>query len=94
MQDLDGMEHNVYYQRNISAMQPLSGKNAKQNECLFVAFGVPKKNKEIWLVINFRKLKKMLECIEFSVPTMKDIIQTIDSFQYTTRIEFNMHHMT
>ena len=66
------------------------GKEAKQIEWTFAAFGISKKNGENRLVIDFRKINEMLECKEFPVPTMEKTLQIIGSFRYATIIDSNM----
>ena len=47
LKQLDAMKHEVFCQCEIGAMRMLIGKEAKENEWAFAAFGVPKKNGQI-----------------------------------------------
>ncbi len=45
-----------------------------------LAFGIPKKNRMIRLVIDFRRINQCLKWKEYPLPTIEEILQDISGF--------------
>ena len=81
-------------QCEIGALRELKGKDAENRSWAFPAFGVPKKDGTIQLVIVFRKVNAMLVRSEHPLPTINDLIQTIVGFNFTTGLDLNMGYLS
>ncbi len=66
---------------------------AKLNKWAFPAFGVPKKNRQIWIVTYLRKLNCMLEHAEFHILTIDNTLTRIQGFKHAMAINLNMGYM-
>ena len=65
----------------------------EETKWAFAAFGVPKKNGEIRLVIDFWLLNEHLERSEYPLPTIQDTLQSLMGFDWIANIDLNMGYM-
>ena len=94
LKQLEVSKNEVYHQCEIGALRELKGKDAENRSWAFPAFGVPKKDGTIQLVIVFRKVNAMLVRSEHPLPTINDLIQTIVGFNFTTGLDLNMGYLS
>ena len=85
LKQLEVTKNKVYDQCKIGALQELKGK---------IAFGVPKKNDTIQLMIDFRKLNTMLVQSDYPLPTIDGLIQSIMGFHFATGLDLNMGYLS
>ena len=94
LKQLEVSKNEVYHQCEIGTLRELKGKDAENRSWAFPAFGVPKKDGTIQLVIVFRKVNAMLVKSEHPLPTINDLIQTIVGFNFTTGLDLNMGYLS
>ena len=57
-------------------------------------FATAKKNHQIWVVSDFRRLNKQLRRKPFPLPKIQDILQQLGRFTYATSLDLNMGYYT
>ena len=66
-----------------------------ESEWAAPCFVIPKKNKQVRLVTDFRKLNQQLIRHPFPMPRISEILQGLSKFAYISNIDFNMgYHST
>ena len=60
----------------------------------FAGFGVPKKNKEIHLLIDFHSINDHLIQTKYPLATLDDILQQIFKFNYARNLDINMEYLS
>ena len=81
-------------QCSIGALQELSAEEIKDRKWASPAFGIPKKNGTIRLVIDFCRINQCLKCKEYPLPTIDEIMQDINGFVFTSVIDLNMGYLS
>ena len=75
-------------------MRQLSAEEVDERKWAFPAFGVPKKDGSIRLVIDFRKLNLQLERKMYPLPTSEEILTSIVGFLFATGLDLNMGYLS
>jgi hypothetical protein len=58
-------------------------------------FAVPKKNKQIWFVTDFRMLNRFFLCrYPFPLPSIQEIMRTVDGLTFVSILDLNMGFWT
>ena len=94
LKQLEVTKNEVYCQCDIGALRELKGKDAENRPWAFPAFGLPKKDGTIQLVIDFRKLNTMLVMWEYPLPTIDGLIHSIVGFKVATGLDLNMGYLS
>jgi hypothetical protein len=58
------------------------------------SFGIPKKNNQIRFVSDFRQLNKQLIRHPFPLPSIPELMQSFDGFEFCTTLDLNMGYWT
>jgi RNase H-like domain found in reverse transcriptase/Reverse transcriptase (RNA-dependent DNA polymerase)/Integrase zinc binding domain/Retroviral aspartyl protease len=58
------------------------------------SFGVPKKNGQIRFVSDFRHLNKFIERRPFPLPSIPELLRSLDGFTFCTTLDLNMGYWT
>ena len=90
LKQLEVIKNEVYWQCKIGALRELKEKDVENCPWAFLAFRVPKKDGTIQLVTGFRKLNTMLVWLEYPLPTIDGLIQSIVVFNFMTGLDLNM----
>jgi hypothetical protein len=88
------MEAEFRRQCTIGAMRRLSPEEFESRVWAFPAFGIPKKNGTIRVVIDFRRLNSQLVRREFPLSTTEEILTSIQGFMYATSLDLNMGYLS
>ncbi len=83
------MEDEFSRQCDIGALLRLSPEEYKR-EWASPAFGIPKKNGTIRLIIDFRQVNKCLIQQEFPLSMTEEILKSITGFMYASSLDLNM----
>ena len=81
-------------QCEIGAMRKLTPEEAEEREWASPAFGVPKKNGEIRLVIDFRYLNHCLIRREYPLPTIEEMFSEIRGFEFASVVDLSMGYLS
>jgi hypothetical protein len=81
-------------QCKIGAMKKLTPEEAEEREWASPAFGVPKKNGEIRLVIDFRYLNQCLIRQEYPLPTIEEMFSEIRGFEFASVVDLSMGYLS
>ena len=84
------MEHELDRQCSIGCLGRLTPEEFEEREWAFPAFGTPKKNGTIRLVIDFRRINANLIRREFPLMTTEEILTSVKGFLYASSIDLNM----
>ncbi len=82
------------WQCDIKAMWRLTPDEFEAREWAFPAFGVPKKNGTIRLVIDFRRLNTEQVRREYPLSTTEEILTSICGFLYASSLDLNMGYLS
>ena len=94
LKQLELIKNEVYRQCEIGDLRELKGKDADNRPWAFPAFGVAKKNGTIQLVIDFRKLNTMCVRLEYPLPTIDGLIQSIVGFKFETGLDLIIGYLS
>jgi hypothetical protein len=72
------------------SLRRLSPEEYKNREWSSPAFGIPKKNGNIWLIIDFQSINKYIIRREFPLSTTEEILTSIKGFTYASSLDLNM----
>jgi hypothetical protein len=84
---------NILHQCQIGLLCKLSAEEIEEREWASPCFGVPKKNKTIWLVIDFHQLNQVLKRKQYPLPTINEMFQNIRGFVFALVIDLNMGYL-
>ena len=82
------------WQCRIGALRELTVEESKDREWASPAFGIPKKNGTIRLMIDFRRIKQCLKQKEYPLPTIEEILQDISSFMLASVVDVNIGYLS
>jgi hypothetical protein len=88
------MEAEFRRQCDIGAMRRLTPTEFEARVWAFPAFGIPKKNGTIRVVIDFRRLNSQLVRREFPLSMTEEILTSIKGFLYATSLDLNMGYLS
>lgn len=88
------LEGEFWRQCSIGAMRHLTPEEFEVREWVFPAFGIPKKNGSICLVIGFCRLNANLVRREYSLLTMEEILTSVRGFSYATSLDLNIGYLS
>jgi hypothetical protein len=64
----------------------------EERKWAFPAFGIPKKNKTVRFVVDFRCINQNLVFRKFPLWTTEEILTSVKGFLYLTSIDLNMEY--
>jgi len=88
------VEDKVNRQCDIGAMRRLTPNEIETRDWCFTAFGTPKSDGTIKLVIDFRKINPHLVRRQYPMTTIHDLSQQIMGFNQATTLDFNMGYLS
>lgn len=94
LKNRETLEAELRRQCTIGAMRRLSPDEYEAREWAFPAFGTPKKDGSIRLVIDFRRLNSQLVRKEYPLPTTEEILMSIQGFLYASSLDLNMGYLS
>lgn len=86
----EAYEVEVERQCSIGSLCKLTAKEVELGNWAFPTFGVPKKNGQIRIVADLRKVNNMIERSEFHIPVIEDTLIGIQGFSFATKINLNI----
>jgi len=69
-------------------------KRQPSSEWVYPAFIIPKKNKTVHFVSNFREVNKRLVCTPFPIPKVSTILKEMEGFAYVSALDLIMGYYT
>ena len=84
----------VCHQFSIGVMRELFAKESKNHQWAFPGFVFPKKNGEVCLVIDFRKIHSQIVQSDYSLPIMEELLRSIFGLVCAPNLDMNMGYMS
>ena len=69
-------------------------KRQPESEWASNTFIIPKKNKTVRFVSDFREVNKLLIRTPYPIPKISDVLQDLEGFTYATSLDLNMGYYT
>jgi hypothetical protein len=89
----ESVENEVKRQCQVKALRRLSPEEIEGRGWCFPAFGIPKKNGKVRLVINFQSINNQLERQEYPLTPAEEIFHSIGGFTWATSLDLNMGYL-
>jgi hypothetical protein len=83
------MEDECHRQCDIGALQRLTPEEFEEQEWACPAFGIPKKNRTIRLIVDFRQVNANLIRRKYPLLTTEEILTLIGGFLFATSLDLN-----
>ena len=94
LKNRDVVEKEFDRQCAIGAMRKLSAEEIEERDYCFPAFGTPKSDGTIRVVVDFRKLNPQLKRREYPLRTIEEIFTSIGGFVWASSIDLNMGYLS
>ena len=66
----------------------------QQSKCATPVFIIAKKDDTIWLLMDYRKVNKLIKQKPYPLPCIANTLQELEGFQYASALDLNMGYYT